>query len=217
MSAALPYVRRRVLSQIGTQQLDLRPEGIADTVLYARYRFFSQASFGSVFQVTGIGGLKLPTGVTDLTDSSSGIQLAAPLQPGSGSVDYILGMTASKGFGRMSLFGESTYSFTTEGKANYRLGNLFSYGLGARFRLFAPVAVLGEVSGGFVEQDAQKGTPVLGTGGHTIFAAVGLDVSLGERTSVLLLFQQPVSQQLDGVQVKMDYSLLLSGAFYYSR
>ncbi|HID29734.1 MAG TPA: hypothetical protein EYP19_06970, partial [Desulfobacterales bacterium] len=122
----MPYVRKRVLSQIGAQQLDLRPEGISDMLLYARYLFFERAPFGSAFQIAGIGGVKLPTGATDLTDSKYGFQIAPPLQPGSGSVDYLLGVTVSKGFRRFSLFGESTYRFTTEGDADYRRGNLFS-------------------------------------------------------------------------------------------
>ncbi|MFQ6042411.1 MAG: transporter [Candidatus Poribacteria bacterium] len=214
LAAALPYVRKRVSSQIGAQQLDLRPEGISDILLYARYPFFKRASFGSAFQIAGIGGLKLPTGATDLTDRKYGVQISPPLQPGSGSVDYLLGLTTSRGFRRFSLFFESTYRFTTEGDADYRRGNLFSYRMSTRFRLFAPLSVLGEISGELARQDALKGKPVLSAGGHTTFAGVGLDVGLRGVGNLLFLFQRPIFQRLDGVQVEMDYSLLFSGAFY---
>ncbi|MFQ6039437.1 MAG: transporter [Candidatus Poribacteria bacterium] len=215
LSAALPYVRKRILSQISDQQLDLRPEGLADIFLYVRYLFFKRTSFASAFQMAAIGGLKFPTGATDLTDGNYGFQMALPLQPGSGSVDYLLGLTANKRLRRFSLLGESTYRLTTEGDADYRLGNLLSYRLSTRFRLFAPLSVIGEFSGELAGQDALKGKPVFSTGGHTIFAAMGLDIDLGGRANFLFLFRHPVFQQLDGVQIKMDYSLLFSGGFYY--
>ena len=149
-----------------------------------------------------------------MTDSKYGAPIAPALQPGSGSVDYLLGVTANKAFRRFSLFGESTYRFATEGDADYRLGNLFSYQLGTRFRLCSPLSVLGEISGELAGQDALKGKSVSSTGGHTTFAAVGLDIGLGRVGNLLFLFQHPISQQLDGVQVEMDYSLLFSSAFY---
>ena len=213
VTAALPYVRKRVLSQIGTQQLDLRPEGMADIVLYARHPFYERESFGSSFQIAGIGGLKFPTGATDLKDRS-GLQIAPPLQPGSGSLDYLLGLTAIRRSRRFSLFGESVYRLATEGDAEYRLGKLLSYRAGTRFLLFGQVSVLGEIDGEYAGRNALKGEPIPSTGGHTSFAAAGLDVGLGTRASLLFLFQYPIFQQLDGVQVETDYSLLFSGAFH---
>ncbi len=63
--------------------------GIGDAMAVVKYRFYRQDSQRGTNQASLTGGLKVPTGRTDLR-SSNGRLLPASLQPGSGSIDLFL-------------------------------------------------------------------------------------------------------------------------------
>jgi hypothetical protein len=63
--------------------------GIGDAMALVKYRFYRRDSQRGTSQASFTGGLKVPTGRTDLR-SSNGTVLPASLQPGSGSTDFFL-------------------------------------------------------------------------------------------------------------------------------
>ena len=63
--------------------------GLGDVLALVKYRFYRRDSERGTTQASFTLGPKLPTGRTDLTDSS-GKLLPAGLQPGSGSTDFFL-------------------------------------------------------------------------------------------------------------------------------
>ena len=63
--------------------------GIGDVMALVKYRFYRRDSQRGTTQASFTGGLKVPTGRTDLR-SSNGTLLPASLQPGSGSTDLFL-------------------------------------------------------------------------------------------------------------------------------
>lgn len=63
--------------------------GIGDAMALVKYRFYRRDSQRGTTQASITGGLKVPTGRTDLR-SSNGALLPASLQPGSGSTDVFL-------------------------------------------------------------------------------------------------------------------------------
>lgn len=63
--------------------------GIGDAMALVKYRFYRRDSQRGTTQASVTGGLKVPTGRTDLR-SSNGTLLPATLQPGSGSTDLFL-------------------------------------------------------------------------------------------------------------------------------
>lgn len=63
--------------------------GIGDAMVLAKYRFYRRDSQRGTTQASVTGGVKVPTGRTDLR-SSNGTLLPASLQPGSGSTDLFL-------------------------------------------------------------------------------------------------------------------------------
>lgn len=62
---------------------------IGDAIMLVKYRFYRRDGQRGTTQASVTGGLKVPTGRTDLR-SSSGSPLPASLQPGSGSADLFL-------------------------------------------------------------------------------------------------------------------------------
>jgi len=63
--------------------------GLGDAMVLAKYRFYRRDSQRGTTQASVTLGPKIPTGQTDLTDSTGGL-LPASLQPGSGSTDLFL-------------------------------------------------------------------------------------------------------------------------------
>jgi hypothetical protein len=63
--------------------------GMGDAMLLVKYRFYRQDSARGTTQMSLTGGVKIPTGRTDLR-SNSGTLLPASLQPGSGSTDLFV-------------------------------------------------------------------------------------------------------------------------------
>jgi hypothetical protein len=63
--------------------------GLGDAMVLVKYRFYRRDSQRGTTQASFTIGPKIPTGRTDLTDSTGGL-LPASLQPGSGSTDLLL-------------------------------------------------------------------------------------------------------------------------------
>jgi hypothetical protein len=64
--------------------------GLGDAMLLVKYRFYRRDSQRGTTQASVTVGSKIPTGRTDLADSTGSL-LPASLQPGSGSTDFFLG------------------------------------------------------------------------------------------------------------------------------
>ena len=85
-SATLPIVHQS-RKTISSQEQSI---GIGDALFMGQYTFISNQQF----QLNASGGIKLPTGIT--SQRSQGIFLSPDMQSGSGSVDYVVLVGASK-------------------------------------------------------------------------------------------------------------------------
>lgn len=126
VSAELPYVRRDRLregSEDGVEQLGT-VTGIGDLSLLAKYRVTEGEGPG--FAV--VAGIKLPTGSTH-ERSPDGERLETEHQPGSGSVDPILGASAGMKLGVLRLAASALYQFSRQGAQHTRLGDRLQGGI----------------------------------------------------------------------------------------
>lgn len=102
--------------------------GLGDIALLVKYRFFRRDSKRGTAQMSFTAGPKLPTGKTDLRDSS-GTLLPVPLQPGAGSTDVFLELngtyTGLFNLKRLVADESVSYSVGTQGSQNFRLGPEF--------------------------------------------------------------------------------------------
>lgn len=107
---------------------------IGDAMMLVKYRFYRRDSDRGTTQASVTGGLKVPTGWTDLR-TSSGTPLPAGLQPGSGSTDLFVAAnwTYTGLFNRKRLVAdEDVHSFVrSQGTQATRLGD----GIESRFWL----------------------------------------------------------------------------------
>ncbi len=217
VSLTVPYINKRLRRTNPSTGLreTLRSDGIGDVGLVSKYRFFQKAGAGETTEAAAIVGLELPSGRTDVTDG--GTRLGQPLQPGSGSVDVILGGAFTRVDGRWLLNADALSKINSEAD-DYRFGNTYRFDVGGQFRLYparyvsydqTTVNLVLELNTSYAERDSFQGSTQRDTGGFNMFLTPGLQVIVSENvlfeTAVLL----PVLQDLHGSALEEDYRLIL--------
>ena len=135
VSAEVPYVRRDDLREgtpNGVERLG-NVSGIGDVSLLAKYRLTDGGRAGLAI----VGGIKLPTGNTD-ERGPTGERLETEHQPGTGSWDPILGISASVPFGQVTLAASALYQWSTTGAQQTRLGDRLQGGIALSHRFGEP-------------------------------------------------------------------------------
>lgn len=127
LSAELPYVRRANLREGKSASAVARlgtVAGLGDVNLIAKYRLTEGDAFGFAL----LGGVKLPTGGTHKR-SAAGDRLETEHQPGAGSWDPLMGVSAATIVGRLRLAVSALYQFSTTGAQATRLGDRLQGGI----------------------------------------------------------------------------------------
>ena len=189
----------------------LSASGLGDVALLGKYRFFQRTGRGETTEASLLFGLELPTGRDDARDE--GIRLPAPLQPGSGSTDPILGGAFSRVDGRWLLNADLIAKFNTEAN-DYRFGNVLRADLGCqwrahpiRYRSFDQFTlnVLAELNAVWAARDHSGGSPVANSGGTKVFFTPGVQFIFNRNVLLEAAVQLPIVMELDGDQLEEDF------------
>lgn len=228
---SLPYVERNGLAAVHlhpdlgmAMRHDLGDtQGLGDLTLFGAWRFLRRPYAG--VEATVLGGLKTPTGRTDETYEGKTVEVLH--QPGSGSWDPLLGLAASKRFGRLTAHGNSLYTLATEGAQQTDLGDRAQLNLALAWRLggkedygdcdevweyFYPESrkhwlldLVLEGNGQWQEKAEVAGVRDASSGGRVVYLTPGLRLSYEQRLALSLAFGVPIYQDLNGLQSKTDY------------
>lgn len=191
------------------------PDGITDMALSGKYRFYR----GPLGQFAFIGGLKIPTGRHEVTNSA-GERVEPSATAGSGSWDFVTG-TAYSTFltSRLTLDASALYTFRTE-HDDFRLGNRADAGLAFAYRFNDDIKRYPQTSA-FIEANLRHlsksedgGSNDPNTGGTTFFVSPGLRFRFSPSIAFSIAVQVPVAQDLNGEQLETEYKL--SAAFTMS-
>lgn len=195
---SLPYVSKALTLEDGRRR---GTEGLGDMRLFALYRFFRKDRPQGTVEATLLGGLKLPTGDSARRDAQG--RLPPALQPGTGSVDGLAGLTLGSISRRWGLY------FGTLGKVNteaqgFKAGDAISYNLTVQYQLFPdwPTPELSQLNlgvelvGTTATRDAVLGVAVPESGGTEFFLAPGLQYFLGPRWAIETAVEIPISRGL---------------------
>ena len=106
--------------------------GFADTQLFAFRRLIKNDA--RKFYVSGLFGFDVPTGRTNNV-TNSGSLFETEHQPGSGSLDPIIGLNMTKNFKRFSSHTSVSRIFNTLGSQQTTLGGVFNYNTAIVYRL----------------------------------------------------------------------------------
>lgn len=181
------------------------------------------------FTVVALGGLKVPTGRTGVTDAE-GERLETDHQPGSGSLDFMGGISGSARGPFGSLDANLLGTMATHGSQDATLGNLLQYNVsvstkvvgrgvrphahpaGEAARPHAHSGVVGadlilELNGESRSKQRIGGIDDPNSGGNLIYLSPG--VRLGPETwSISLSAGFPIVQNVNGIQHETDLRLL---------
>jgi hypothetical protein len=204
--------KRTIFSFIGETNVT-QANGLGDVIILVQYTPFSnlKRSF------TIAAGPKLPVGKFDATDPEFGLVLSPDLQPGSGSLDGIVGAT----FQEFHLFKvpgltlNSSIGFRVtspaqrfEGDFKYRFGNETIVTLGIQKNFIIKKA--GLTPSLFMNyrktlQDETDGSKVAGTGGNWLYLSPGFSFEPGNNWSISMSGELPVYRNLNGTQLTTSY------------
>src|SRR3954452_43966 len=140
IAAEVPYVRRDSLreGEVGSEgTTDVARlgsvGGIGDVNLLAKFRLTEE---GTGPGLAVIGGVKLPTGSTQ-ERAAGGERLETEHQPGTGSWNPIIGVSASLPLRALQLTASALYQLSTTGAQETRLGNRLQGGIALSHRFGA--------------------------------------------------------------------------------
>ncbi|MBI5342765.1 MAG: hypothetical protein HZB63_05540 [Deltaproteobacteria bacterium] len=232
----IPYVVRRGIREghmmeDGTPEVHVHgdSEGIGDLSLFGMYRFARQEKAGADLSL--LFGLKMPTGTTREKDLS-GARFATEFQPGSGSWDPLVGLSATRRWGPASLDASLLYAIATKGAQGTDLGDMLHYGaaISCRFvpgrhdshdaspaqerkhaalhRHIAWDFIL-EATGDWKRKQTVQGIGDDNSGGTTIFLSPGVRFNYQDRWSAYLSTGFPILQDMNGTQHDVSYRILL--------
>ena len=186
--------------------------GVGDVSLILRYKALVEHAMESTTILSFTAGVKLPTGRTDGTDSEGNL-LDAHIQLGTGSTDFLTGVSGFFARDRTALILNLLGGFTTKGANGHQFGNNLNYDLTARYRVypadyeetqfFATLGVNGEWRG----KEIQDGIADDFSGGSVTYVTPGIQIFFSPVISFEASFQYPIVHGLHGQQLGEDYRI----------
>lgn len=198
--------------------------GLGDIAVMGRYTFFKTHTIDTTISFAGLLGVKFPTGKTNGKTDDGMEYLDSHLQLGTGSTDFLMGLSMSHIVQRFSISANLLDVIPTEGKAGdtkHQFGNTLNYDLTAKYRVypaeFAPLSAqlffsIG-LNGELRQREKVNGVEDVNSGGHTIYLTPGVQVVAAPHWVFEFSYQHPVYHNLYGTQLGEDYKV--NGAVTY--
>ncbi len=149
-----------------------------------------------------IGGLKLPTGKTNVSNSEGEVAERS-LQPGTGTTDLLLGAFFRQALGALnaSWFAQAGGQVPLNSKDNYKPGRQFLIDLGGRWEATNDLGVLLQLNAVWKGRDSGSEAEPEDSGGRSVFISPGLTYAISDKINVYGFVQLPVYQYVNGVQL----------------
>ncbi len=212
MALTVPYVNRR-LRRSGSPTL--RSQGLGDITLSGKYRYYQNSEVSKTTEAAILLGLELPTGRTDRRDH--GMRLAQPLQPGSGSLDTILGTAFTHIDNRLLINADLFWKINAKAD-NFRFGDTYRFDVGAQYRIYPEryersdqltVLLIAELNGSYAEQNRLHSVTQRDSGGLKVLASPGIQVIVSETLLFEASLQLPIIQNLHGDALEQEYGTII--------
>jgi len=188
---------------------DYTTDGFGDTLVGASYAVWGTASK----RLTAAAALKLPTGQWKVPNTYDGGLHDPMLQPGTGSMGYLLAALYSHGGGSLSWAASGSYQIATANDLQYSFGDEAILGLGVT-RALRPVqsrtmvAASVQVKAHFRARSTYLDAPVPSTGGRMVILSPGLRLTTAGGFGVYAYLQLPVYSYVNDVQLTTRSSIL---------
>ena len=216
--AVLPFVDATLTAPSSAAASEIGGDGgLGDAVFLAKWRFYRRDRGRGTFRLAVEGGVKAPTGASDLRDTA-GQRLPRPLQRGSGSWDPTMDLSStyvpSVAGGRWMFAGDVGYTLTTEAD-HFELGDRVSYDGMVKYRIHPArypgrdTFLLVEINGRWQDRAKANGTAVSDSGGHVIYVSPGVQFLLRQNVILEGGVQVPIRRAFNGTQLEPDFNVLV--------
>jgi hypothetical protein len=202
--AQFPWAARRVTASGGGDSATGR--GLGDPELYALVRLWAAPFSSGLGRRAWVGlqlGVKTPWGANDL--GHEGIRLDEHAQPGTGSTDWIAGLSAVYVLDpTSSLFGSAQYRRTGSNRFGYRYGDVALANLGYERKLGSTLDGVLQLNFRHASEDRvdASGARDPNTGGGVLYITPQLVVDLSPRLVARASAQVPAGRTLNGAQTE---------------
>lgn len=218
---SVPWIYRRHETLSGAERITRKTEGLGDISLLGKYRLYTRDEIGATSRLSVISGVELPTGRTGDEDSHG--KLPRTLQTGSGAIDGVLGLA----FTHQTLDDEWDANLTHQwnNEANdFEFGDVLKYTAAYQKRvlpwvlpeegMYQQLNLVPELNGEWQQKHEDQNGTVTDSGGHTLYVSPGLQMA-SRRWVAEASIQLPVYQDLNGIQVETDYTVIASLRFTF--
>jgi hypothetical protein len=192
--------------------------GLGDVSVLGRYTFLKKHTLDTTTTVAGLFGIKLPTGKTDGKTTDGAQYLDAHLQLGTGSTDFLVGLSLSHAIQRFSVAANLLGAIPTEGKAGnttHQFGNMLNYDITGKYRVSPGTVEIGEsanqlflalgINGEWRGKEKNSGVEDANSGGHTAYLSPGIQFVMVPHWIFEFSYQSAIYHNLDGIQLGEDY------------
>ena len=202
------------------ERVKAREFGLGDMAVLGRHVFLKKHAIDTTLTAALVAGIKFPTGKTDAKTGDGAEYLDSHLQPGTGSWDFLLGLSASHAVRKFSLSANLLGVVTTEGEAGdikHRFGNALNYDLTGKFRVypeevspsagqvFLALGLNGELRG---REEERPGGRLKNSGGHTVYLSPGVQLVMTPNLVLEASYQHAVYHNLHGTQMGEDHKAI---------
>jgi hypothetical protein len=177
--------------------------GIGDIQALARYRVYhdEQSNAGIRF------GLKLPTG--DIHKSNAEEDAERSLQPGTGSLDSLLGAYYNQHDGNIGWFVQGMWQQTLHDRDGFRPGSKLNADIGVSYSATPDLSLMLQLNAQHKFKDTGANAEPAESGGSTLSLSPGMSYRITGNTHLYGFVQTPIYQYVRGTQLTSDWSAAL--------
>lgn len=205
VTVRVPFVNRshsHILNDTGTPQAESWDfSGIGDTQVLGRYNLFRDETDNAGIRF----GLKLPTGAINETNANA-VRAERALQPGTGSLDGIVGAYYNHRVGNAIYFAQVNWQSVIHARDEFRAGRQLGMDLGLNYAITPKFSALLQLN--ILDKARDQGAnaePDL-SGARFVSISPGLSYRVFPNTQIYGMFQQPIYQNVNGLQLTSDWS-----------
>ena len=178
--------------------------GLGDIQTVGRYRFYHDAMSNAGLSI----GVKLPTGDIHVKNSA-GDKAERTLQPGTGSVDGLLGAYYNYRTGNLNWFAQGLWQQAVQERDNYKPGRKLNADLGFSYSATPDLSLLLQLNLQRQSKDTGSNAVPERSGSRTVSLSPGLSYRIANNTRIYGFVQNPLYQYVRGKQLTSDWSAVL--------
>ena len=179
--------------------------GLGDAQVIARKSLYQTGNLVSSNNAGVRFGLKLPTGKFS-EKNSDGDAAERMLQPGSGTVDSLLGAYYNQHDGNLSWFTQALWQHALNTRDNYKPGQRLGVDMGLSYSATPKVNLLLQLNAQLRGKDSGGAAEPENSGGKSLNLSPGLSYRIADGIQLYGFIQKPIYQYVNGRQLTPDWS-----------